>query len=61
MEFRTPRVRPQTTTAEMAEREAADTARLRADREGLATRLDAMADSLLAPEPAATVDWLEIL
>ncbi|MEE9470392.1 MAG: HD domain-containing phosphohydrolase, partial [Gemmatimonadota bacterium] len=61
MEFRTPRVRPQTTTAEMAEREAAETARLRADREGLATRLDAMADSLLAPEPAATVDWLEIL
>jgi putative nucleotidyltransferase with HDIG domain len=61
MEFRTPRVRPQTTTAEMAEREAADSARLLADREGLATRLDAMADSLLAPEPAATIDWLEIL
>ena len=60
MEFKTPSVRPQTTALEQAEREAA--AALRAQDGGsLEERLDAMAESLLAPEPTATVDWLEIL
>ncbi|UCG75709.1 MAG: hypothetical protein JSV95_13520, partial [Gemmatimonadota bacterium] len=58
LEFRTPRVRPQTTTVERAEREARAAA---ARTDTLQDRLDAMAESLLAPEPTATVDWLEIL
>ena len=60
MEYKTPSVRPQTTALEQAEREAA--AALRARQESsLEQRLDAMAESLLTPEPTATVDWLEIL
>jgi putative nucleotidyltransferase with HDIG domain len=60
MEFKTPSVRPQTTVLEQAEREAA--AALRAQEGGsLEERLEAMAEGLLAPEPTATVDWLEIL
>ena len=59
MEFRTPRVQPQLSPAEAVEREAA--AAHAASAETLRERLDAMADSLLAPEPTATVDWLEIL
>lgn len=59
MDHKTPRVQPQTTTVEKAEHEAA--AASSKPPESLQERLDAMAEALRAPEPAATVDWLEIL
>jgi putative nucleotidyltransferase with HDIG domain len=59
MDHKTPRVQPQTSTIEKAEHEAGAAARKQAG--SLQERLDAMAESLRAPEPAATVDWLEIL
>jgi hypothetical protein len=52
-------VQPQTSTIEKAEHEAGASARKQAG--SLKERLDEMAESLRAPEPAATVDWLEIL
>ena len=59
MGHKTPRVQAQTSTIEGAEHEAAAAARKHP--ESLKERLDAMAEALRAPEPAATVDWLEIL
>ncbi len=54
-------VRPDISAAEMAEHEASEAARAQAAREGVAEHLDEMGETLLAPEPTATVDWLEIL
>jgi len=59
MDHKTPRVQSQTSTIEKAEHEAGAAARKQAG--SLKERLDEMAESLRAPEPAATVDWLEIL
>jgi putative nucleotidyltransferase with HDIG domain len=59
MDHKTPRVQPQTSTIEKAEREARVAGRKQA--RSLEQRLEAMAEALRAPEPAATVDWLEIL
>ncbi len=59
MNHKTPRVQPQTSTIEKAEHEARVAGRKQA--RSLEQRLEAMAEALRAPEPAATVDWLEIL
>jgi putative nucleotidyltransferase with HDIG domain len=59
MDHNTPRVQPQTSTIEKAEHEAGAAARK--EERSLKERIDAMAEALRAPEPAATVDWLDIL